>query len=211
MAESHSKKDRSKRKLSLTKLAFLVVLLVAVIGFAKIWTERRSQEAQRDSVVSEGTKVVLEKESQETFGPVLARLYRDAFFGVGEINGGYTITVAGYIGEKIDTEDGEKLEVFPFFAGERKKPVAISLMEEDTEVSMIENGQNKTQSFSKVRGKLRKGTPVVFTSYFEDEFEYMLAIRGLEQLNDYILLEYEEEPRIEVSFPSTSLLNIELL
>lgn len=211
MVESHSIKRHPVRKITLTKVAFSVVLLVAIVGFAKVWSERRSEEAQRNAVVPEGSKVVLEKNSQETFGSVIPRLFGDAFFGVGEINEGYTITVAGYIGEKVDTEDGVKLEVFPFFAEDRKKPAYILLQDEDSEVSLTENGQNKTQRFSKVRGKLRKGTPVVLTAYFDDELEYMLAVRGLEQLNDYILLEYQEEPRFEVSFPSTSFLNVELL
>lgn len=196
----------------LTKVAFLAVFLVAVVGFVKVWTERQGtlQQQEEKIAVQDGSKIALDSKTKDVFSPVSHRLYRDAFFGVSELDDGYSVLVAGYVRGEVTTEDGTFVEIQPFIVDE-SLPLSILISQEDQTVVVWKNGESSAQNFSKVRGSLKKGTPIAFTVFFTSETQYMLAVRGLEDFNDYLTLEHVTKPKYTIIFPSASISQIEIL
>lgn len=214
MEKTQPEKSPKKTHTSnITKFAFLSVFLLAVIGTVVISLEQQKREAQLQaerSQLQEGSKIELDSRTKDIFSQVSNRLYRDAFFGVNELETGFSVIVAGYVKEEVQTEEGTKIEIQPFIV-EESKPISILISEDDQTVMVWKKGESISQPFSQARKQLKKGTPIAFTVYFEDETQYMLAVRGLENFNDYLTLDFVTEPKFLVSFPSSSISQLEIL
>lgn len=211
-----TQREKSTKKThtsNLTKLAFLSVFLAAVVGTVVISLEQQNREAKRQverQQIQSGSKVSLDSRTKEVFSQVSNRLFNDAFFGVNELEKGFSVIVAGYVEDEVQTDEGRKIQIQPFIV-EESKPISILLSEDDHTVVTWKNGESVSQSFSQAKKALKKGTPIAFTVYFEDETQYMLAVRGLENFNDYLTLEFVKEPKFSVTFPSSSISQLEIL
>lgn len=97
--------SKNLARASLTKLAFLTVCAVLVVGLVKNWMERRSLSSSdfENSFVEQifrGSGPVDSVEAAEIFSSVLPSLYTNTFFGDGQTDDGYRLIFAGFVGEE---------------------------------------------------------------------------------------------------------------
>lgn len=194
MTKTSETAQKKPARPSLTKVAFLVVCVVLVVGLVKNWMESRSlvsSGTDRGFVenIFRGSGPVDSVEAAEIFSRVLPSLDANAFFGNSQTDDGYRIIVAGFVGEERpgtgQNEDRTYLTLYPYLYDQRA-PIFLDITDGSKEVTVVEREESTPQSFDKARSELSKRRPVALTFFFPNEatVEFIYMKMSLEQLSD---------------------------